>query len=173
MALRKRAGETQAAWVASTDLLKSPGHVFYKKLNQLLAGALLLGAITSVQAGENEQPAAAGNPEQVSCVRIDPLDQNRVLGDVGASSIGFSGDGEAVIVRAAQLPHLAPLGTLYQLKTSDWISHRVKTPLPRGGRAIACSIPIKTGINLVQHRLVPAGAEAFSADVIFDGSVLL
>ncbi|WP_237564838.1 transposase [Blastopirellula marina] len=39
MALGKRASETQAAWVASTDLPKSPGHVFYKKLNQLLAEA--------------------------------------------------------------------------------------------------------------------------------------
>ena len=31
--------EQQAAWVATTDLPKSPGHPFYKKLNKLLAEA--------------------------------------------------------------------------------------------------------------------------------------
>ncbi len=39
MALGKRATEQQAAWVATTELPKSPGHPFYKKLNVLLAGA--------------------------------------------------------------------------------------------------------------------------------------
>jgi IS5 family transposase len=39
MALGKRKREQQAAWVATTDLPKSPGHPFYKKLNKLLAGA--------------------------------------------------------------------------------------------------------------------------------------
>lgn len=39
MALGKRKQEQQAAWVATTDLPKSPGHPFYKKLNKLLAEA--------------------------------------------------------------------------------------------------------------------------------------
>lgn len=39
MALGKRKQEQQAAWVATTELPKSPGHPFYKKLNQLLAEA--------------------------------------------------------------------------------------------------------------------------------------
>ncbi len=39
MALGKRTREQQAAWVATTDLPKSPGHPFYRKLNQLLAEA--------------------------------------------------------------------------------------------------------------------------------------
>lgn len=39
MALGKRKREQQAAWVATTDLPKSPGHPFYKRLNQLLAEA--------------------------------------------------------------------------------------------------------------------------------------
>ena len=39
MALGKRKHEQQAAWIATTDLPKSPGHPFYKKLNQLLAEA--------------------------------------------------------------------------------------------------------------------------------------
>ena len=39
MALGKRKHEQQAAWVATTDLPKSPGHPFYKKLNHLLAEA--------------------------------------------------------------------------------------------------------------------------------------
>jgi transposase len=39
MALGKRKSEQQAAWVATTDLPKSPGHPFYKKLNGLLAEA--------------------------------------------------------------------------------------------------------------------------------------
>lgn len=39
MALGRRRREEQAAWVATTDLPKSPGHVFYRKLNQLLAEA--------------------------------------------------------------------------------------------------------------------------------------
>ncbi len=39
MALGKRKREQQAAWVATTDLPKSPGHPFYKKLNKLLAEA--------------------------------------------------------------------------------------------------------------------------------------
>ena len=39
MALGKRKSEQQAAWVATTDLPKSPGHPFYKQLNRLLAEA--------------------------------------------------------------------------------------------------------------------------------------
>jgi transposase len=39
MALGKRKSEQQAAWVATTELPKSPGHPFYKKLNALLAEA--------------------------------------------------------------------------------------------------------------------------------------
>jgi transposase len=39
MALGKRKREQQAAWVATTDLPKSPGHPFYKNLNKLLAEA--------------------------------------------------------------------------------------------------------------------------------------
>jgi Transposase domain (DUF772)/Transposase DDE domain len=39
MALGKRKLEQQAAWVATTELPKSPGHPFYKKLNALLAEA--------------------------------------------------------------------------------------------------------------------------------------
>jgi len=39
MALGKRKREQQSAWVATTDLPKSPGHPFYRKLNELLAEA--------------------------------------------------------------------------------------------------------------------------------------
>lgn len=39
MALSKRKQEQQEAWVATTDLPKSPGHLFNRKLNQLLAEA--------------------------------------------------------------------------------------------------------------------------------------
>jgi hypothetical protein len=39
MALGKRKQEQQGAWVATTDLPKSPGHPFYRKLNQLLDDA--------------------------------------------------------------------------------------------------------------------------------------
>ncbi len=39
MALGKRKHEQQSAWVATTELPKSPGHPFYKKLNGLLAEA--------------------------------------------------------------------------------------------------------------------------------------
>jgi hypothetical protein len=39
MALGKRKREQQSAWVATTELPKSPGHPFYKKLNALLAEA--------------------------------------------------------------------------------------------------------------------------------------
>lgn len=39
MALGKRKHEQQEAWVATTDLPKSPGHPFYRKLNQLLGEA--------------------------------------------------------------------------------------------------------------------------------------
>jgi len=39
MALGKRKTEQQSAWVATTELPKSPGHPFYKKLNVLLAKA--------------------------------------------------------------------------------------------------------------------------------------
>ena len=33
MALGRRKREQQEAWIATTDLPKSPGHVFYEKLN--------------------------------------------------------------------------------------------------------------------------------------------
>jgi transposase len=39
MALGKRKDEQQEMWVATTDLPKSQGHVFYRKLNQVLAEA--------------------------------------------------------------------------------------------------------------------------------------
>jgi hypothetical protein len=39
MALGKRNHEQQEAWVATTDLPRSPGHPFYRKLNRLLAEA--------------------------------------------------------------------------------------------------------------------------------------
>jgi transposase len=39
MALGKRKHEQQSAWIATTELPKSPGHPFYKKLNGLLAEA--------------------------------------------------------------------------------------------------------------------------------------
>jgi transposase len=39
MALGKRSDEQQEMWVASSSLPKSQGHVFYRKLNQLLAEA--------------------------------------------------------------------------------------------------------------------------------------
>lgn len=39
MALGKRKQEQQGLWVATTDLPKSPGHPFYRNLNQLLAEA--------------------------------------------------------------------------------------------------------------------------------------
>jgi len=39
MALGKRKREQQGMWVATTDLPKSPGHPFYRKLNELLAEA--------------------------------------------------------------------------------------------------------------------------------------
>jgi transposase len=39
MALGKRRDEQQEMWVATTSLPKSPGHVFYRKLNGLLAEA--------------------------------------------------------------------------------------------------------------------------------------
>ena len=39
MALGKRKTEQQGLWIATTDLPKSPGHPFYRKLNQLLADA--------------------------------------------------------------------------------------------------------------------------------------
>ena len=39
MALGKRKHEQQTAWVATTELPKSPGHPFYRKLNALLAEA--------------------------------------------------------------------------------------------------------------------------------------
>jgi transposase len=39
MALGKRRQEQQGMWVVSTDLPKSPGHPFYRKLDQLLAEA--------------------------------------------------------------------------------------------------------------------------------------
>jgi transposase len=39
MALGRRKREQQEMWVATTDLPKSPGHVFYERLNRLLAEA--------------------------------------------------------------------------------------------------------------------------------------
>ena len=39
MALGKRSEEQQEMWVATTSLPKSEGHVFYRKLNRLLAEA--------------------------------------------------------------------------------------------------------------------------------------
>jgi transposase len=39
MALGKRKHEQQSAWIATTELPRSPGHPFYKKLNQLLSEA--------------------------------------------------------------------------------------------------------------------------------------
>lgn len=39
MALGRRTGEQQSAWVATTDLPVSPGHPFYRKLNRLLEEA--------------------------------------------------------------------------------------------------------------------------------------
>ena len=39
MALGKRSDEQQEMWVATTSLPKSQGHIFYRKLNQLLAAA--------------------------------------------------------------------------------------------------------------------------------------
>jgi transposase len=39
MALGKRKHEQQEAWIPTTDLPKSPGHPFYRKLNRLLADA--------------------------------------------------------------------------------------------------------------------------------------
>ena len=39
MALGKRKHQSQEAWIATTDLPRSPGHPFYCKLNQLLAEA--------------------------------------------------------------------------------------------------------------------------------------
>jgi transposase len=39
MALGKRKREQQGLWVATTDLPKSPGHPFYRKLNEVLAEA--------------------------------------------------------------------------------------------------------------------------------------
>jgi transposase len=39
MALGRRNGEEQVAWIASCDLPRSPGHPFYDKLNRLLAKA--------------------------------------------------------------------------------------------------------------------------------------
>jgi len=45
MALGKRRQEQQGMWVVSTDLPKSPGHPFYRKLNHLLAEAKFDGWI--------------------------------------------------------------------------------------------------------------------------------
>ena len=39
MALGRRKREQQEAWVATNELPKSPGHVFYRKLNELLREA--------------------------------------------------------------------------------------------------------------------------------------
>ena len=39
MSLGRRRQEEQEVWIATTDLPKSPGHVFYRKLNSLLAEA--------------------------------------------------------------------------------------------------------------------------------------
>ena len=42
MALGKRREEQQEMWVPTTSLPKSVGHIFYRKLNRLLAEALPL-----------------------------------------------------------------------------------------------------------------------------------
>ena len=39
MALGKRRQEQQSAWIATTELPMSPGHPFYKRLNEMLAEA--------------------------------------------------------------------------------------------------------------------------------------
>ena len=39
MALGKRRSQQQEMWVATTSLPKSEGHVFYRKLNEILAEA--------------------------------------------------------------------------------------------------------------------------------------
>ena len=39
MALGKRRDQQQEMWVATTSLPRSPGHVFYRKLNEVFAGA--------------------------------------------------------------------------------------------------------------------------------------
>ena len=57
MALGKRKHEQQEAWVATTDLPKSPGHPFYRKLNRTagrgrlrrLAGRRCAGLITPIR----------------------------------------------------------------------------------------------------------------------------
>ena len=36
MALGRRKREQQEAWIATSDLPKSPGHVFYQELNRVL-----------------------------------------------------------------------------------------------------------------------------------------
>lgn len=41
MAMGKRKGQQQEAWIATTDLPRSPAHPFCRKLNQLLTGELL------------------------------------------------------------------------------------------------------------------------------------
>jgi transposase len=48
MALGKRNDEQQEMWVATTSLPKSPGHVFYRKLNQLLAEADFDGMVEGI-----------------------------------------------------------------------------------------------------------------------------
>ena len=46
MALGKRSDEQQEMWVATTSLPKSQGHVFYRKLNQLLAETVAVDSTT-------------------------------------------------------------------------------------------------------------------------------
>ncbi|WP_158545328.1 RHS repeat domain-containing protein [Bremerella cremea] len=113
----------------------------------------------------------------IGSTHIGSLDENGLVISPGLASSNFkwSKYDEAI------LSHLSP-GFYYTTnatirvagcQTKEYAEFVASNLLRGTDRAIACSIPIKTSINLVQHRLVPAGAEAFSADVIFDGSVLL
>ena len=56
MALGKRRQEQQSAWIATTELPMSPGHPFYKRLNEMLAEAgfdTWLEALRSVLRGQD------------------------------------------------------------------------------------------------------------------------
>ena len=62
MALGKRKREQQGLWVVTTDLPKSPGHPFYKKLNQLLAEAHFDGWIEKLNVSATGQAVRRGEP---------------------------------------------------------------------------------------------------------------
>ena len=49
MALGKRKSEMQGAWVATTELPRSPKHPFYKQLNRPLASATTSGSRPPMQ----------------------------------------------------------------------------------------------------------------------------